>query len=485
MATLTSSGKALAAYHPVLVQPANVFVRQFSFCSLQQRGRRQQRLRVEAVASMEAPTTLRSYHYSQLSPAELKQVLARPRVDFTSILNTVAPIVENVRATGDDAVREYTSKFDRVRLDTVCVRTEDLPDPVLPAEVTAAFDVAYNNIRVFHQAQQTGPMEVETMPGVRCRRVTRPINSVGVYVPGGTAVLPSSALMLSVPAALAGCATIVLATPPRPDGTITPEVLYCAKKAGVTHILKAGGAQAVAAMAWGTDSCPKVDKILGPGNQYVTAAKMLLQNSEAMVSIDMPAGPSEVLVIADAGAAPAHVAADLLSQAEHGPDSQVVLVALPGVNIAAVAAEVDRQCSALPRNDTARKALSHSYVVTVNSKEEAMHFSNMYAPEHLIVNVEDAEDWLPGLDNAGSVFLGRWTPESVGDYASGTNHVLPTYGYARMYSGVSLDSFQKKMTVQNLTYEGLQNLGPSVAKMAEVEGLEAHRRAVTLRLGMQ
>lgn len=434
---------------------------------------------------MEAPTTLKSYEYSKLNPAELKQVLARPRVDFTSILNTVAPIVENVRAKGDEAVREYTAKFDRVQLDAVCVPIESLPDPVLPPEVTAAFDVAYNNIKAFHEAQQSAPMEVETMPGVKCRRVTRPINAVGVYVPGGTAVLPSSALMLSVPAGIAGCRTIVLATPPRPDGTITPEVLYCAKKAGVTHILKAGGAQAVAAMAWGTASCPKVDKILGPGNQFVTAAKMLLQNSEAMVSIDMPAGPSEVLVVADEGASHAHVAADLLSQAEHGPDSQVVLVALPGVDLAGVAAEVDRQCTALPRNDTARKALSHSYAVTVSSREEAIAFSNMYAPEHLIVNVEDAEDWLPHLDNAGSVFLGRWTPESVGDYASGTNHVLPTYGYARMYSGVSLDSFQKKMTVQNLSYEGLQALGPSVAKMAEIEGLEAHRRAVTLRLGMQ
>ncbi|KAG2435058.1 hypothetical protein HYH02_012055 [Chlamydomonas schloesseri] len=434
---------------------------------------------------MEAPSTLRTYQYSKLNPAELKQVLARPRIDFTSILNTVSPIVENVRTNGDAAVREYTAKFDRVNLDAVCVPIQDIPDPVLPAEVTAAFDVAYNNIRAFHMAQKSAPMEVETMPGVTCRRVTRAINAVGVYVPGGTAVLPSSALMLSVPAGIAGCGTIVLATPPRPDGTITPEVLYCAKKAGVTHILKAGGAQAVAAMAWGTASCPKVDKILGPGNQYVTAAKMLLQNSEAMVSIDMPAGPSEVLVIADAGASPVHVAADLLSQAEHGPDSQVVLVALPGTDLAAVSAEVERQCNALPRNETARKALGHSYVVQVSSRAEAIRFSNMYAPEHLIVNVEDAEDWLPELDNAGSVFLGRWTPESVGDYASGTNHVLPTYGYARMYSGVSLDSFTKKMTVQNLTYEGLKNLGPSVAKMAEIEGLDAHRRAVTLRLGMQ
>jgi histidinol dehydrogenase len=246
----------------------------------------------------------------------------------------------------------------------------------LDADVAAAFDTAYANIAAFHKAQQTAPIEVETMAGVRCRRESRPIGAVGLYVPGGTAVLPSSALMLAVPAAIAGCRTIVLATPPRPDGSVTPEVLYCARKAGVTHVLKAGGAQAVAAMAWGTASCPKVDKILGPGNQYVTAAKMLLQNSEAMVAIDMPAGPSEVLVIADAGAHPTHVAIDLLSQAEHGPDSQAVLLALPGVDVEAVQQEVERQCSLLPRAETTRRALTHSCIVQVGSKEEAAQFSN-------------------------------------------------------------------------------------------------------------
>jgi histidinol dehydrogenase len=407
----------------------------------------------------------------------------QPKTNPTKI-QKVEPIVAEVRAEGDAAVRRYTSKFDRVELDSVCVRVEDLPPPQLPDDVTAAFDVAYANIAAFHRAQRANEAAVETMPGVTCRRVTRPIGAVGLYVPGGTAVLPSSALMLAVPAQIAGCATVVLATPPRPDGSITPEVLYCARKAGVTHILKAGGAQAVAAMAWGTGTVPKVDKLFGPGNQYVTAAKMLLTNSEAMVAIDMPAGPSEVLVIADAGAPPAHVAADLLSQAEHGPDSQVVLLALPGLDVAAVQAAVSAQCDALPRADVARRALGNSCVVRVASRDEAIEISNAYAPEHLIVNVNDADAWLPRLDNAGSVFLGRWTPESVGDYASGTNHVLPTYGYARMYSGVSLDSFTKRMTVQSLTYEGLQALGPSVAKMAEVEGLEAHRRAVTLRLGM-
>ncbi|GAB4815391.1 hypothetical protein N2152v2_002437 [Parachlorella kessleri] len=438
-----------------------------------------------ATAAAAAPAAgMKVYQASEMTPAQLQEFTARPRVDFTSILSSVEPIVEDVKRRGDAAVKELTAKFDRVQLQETCTPIQELPEPELDAETRQAFDVAYENIRAFHRAQQSAPLEVETMPGVRCRRVARPINAVGLYVPGGTAVLPSSALMLAVPAALAGCETIVLATPPRPDGSITPEVLYCARKAGATHVLRAGGAQAVAAMAWGTQSCPKVDKIFGPGNQYVTAAKMLLQNSEAMIAIDMPAGPSEVLVIADAGANHTHVALDLLSQAEHGPDSQAVLVALPGVDVEAIQQEVEHQCSLLPRAEMTRRALSHSCIVQVGSREEAAQFSNRYAPEHLIVNVDDAESWLPLLNNAGSVFLGRWTPESVGDYASGTNHVLPTYGYARMYSGVSLESFQKKMTVQSLTYEGLQLLGPTVARMAAVEGLDAHKRAVTLRLGL-
>ncbi|CAG9464214.1 unnamed protein product [Pedinophyceae sp. YPF-701] len=437
------------------------------------------------MASTAEPSTLKVYRAAEMTKDALQAITARPRIDFAEIFGIVAPIVEQVKLRGDEAVREYTNKFDRVDLEDICVPIDSIPDPVgLSKEATDAFDVAYDNIRRFHEAQRGDEIDVETMPGVRCRRVARAIESVGVYVPGGTAVLPSSTLMLTVPAAIAGCKTIVMATPPRPDGSITPEVLYCAKKAGVTHVLKAGGAQAVAAMAWGTAQCPKVDKIAGPGNQFVTAAKMILQNSEAMVSIDMPAGPSEVLVIADGGASPAHVAADLLSQAEHGKDSQVVLVTLPGADVAAISAEVERQTAMLPREDVTRLALANSYVVEAASKDEATAFSNMYAPEHLIVNVEDAEGWLGGIEHAGSVFLGRYTPESVGDYASGTNHVLPTYGYARMYSGVSLDTFQKKMTVQALTKEGLDLLGPHVAKMAEIEGLDAHRRAVTLRMGV-
>ncbi|CAI5502710.1 unnamed protein product [Closterium sp. Naga37s-1] len=438
-----------------------------------------------AAAAVSSPATgLRVFRLADLAEDDVAQLLTRPRIDFSSIFSTVGPIVEDVRQRGDEAVKEYTERFDRVKLDDVVVRVAELPDPELPADVAAAFDVAFNNIHKFHLAQMpSSSFQVETMPGVVCGRVARPIERVGLYVPGGTAVLPSTALMLAVPAGIAGCTTVVVATPPRLDGSICPEVLYCCKKAGATHILKAGGAQAVAAMAWGTATCPKVDKIFGPGNQYVTAAKMALQTSEAMVSIDMPAGPSEVLVIADETASPAHVAADLLSQAEHGPDSQVVLVAVgEGVNLAAIEAEVERQRGELPRGDVAAKALSHSYVVVAADINEACHFSNRYAPEHLIINAAQAVDCLPLIRNAGSVFLGPWTPESVGDYASGTNHVLPTYGYARMYGGVSLDAFFKHITVQSLSASGLQLLGPSVAKMAEVEGLEAHRRAVTLRL---
>ncbi|XP_010535563.1 PREDICTED: histidinol dehydrogenase, chloroplastic-like [Tarenaya hassleriana] len=427
--------------------------------------------------------SMKSYRLSDLAYSEVEKLKARPRIDFSSIFSTVNPIIEAVRSRGDAAVKEFTEKFDRVQLNNIVEDASELPVPQLDKAVKEAFDVAYDNIYAFHLAQKSTEKSIENMKGVRCKRVPRCIGSVGLYVPGGTAVLPSTALMLAIPAQIAGCKTVVLATPPAQDGSICKEVLYCAKKAGVTHILKAGGAQAIAAMAWGTDSCPKVEKIFGPGNQYVTAAKMILQNSEAMVSIDMPAGPSEVLVIADEHACPAHIAADLLSQAEHGPDSQVVLVVVgDNIDLTAIEEEITKQCKSLPRGEFASKALSHSFTVFAQDMVEAISFSNLYAPEHLIVNVKDAEKWEGFVENAGSVFLGPWTPESVGDYASGTNHVLPTYGYARMYGGVSLDSFLKYMTVQSLTEEGLRSLGPHVATMAEVEGLEAHKRAVTLRL---
>ncbi|KAK9997406.1 hypothetical protein SO802_022092 [Lithocarpus litseifolius] len=426
---------------------------------------------------------MKLYRLSELTQTEVESLKARPRIDFSSIFSTVQPIVDDVHKRGDAAVKDYTAKFDKVELEQIVEKVSELPDPVLDTVIREAFDVAYDNIYAFHAAQKSAEKSVENMKGVKCKRVARSISSVGLYVPGGTAVLPSTALMLSVPAQIAGCKTVVLATPPSQDGSICKEVLYCAKKAGVTHILKAGGAQAISAMAWGTESCPKVEKIFGPGNQYVTAAKMILQNSEAMISIDMPAGPSEVLVIADSHANPVHVASDLLSQAEHGPDSQVVLVISgDGVDLKGIEEEINKQCQSLPRGDIALKALSHSYSVFARDMVEAVSFSNLYAPEHLIINVKDAEKWESFIENAGSVFLGQWTPESVGDYASGTNHVLPTYGYARMYGGVSLDSFLKYMTVQSLTEEGLRNLGPYVVTMAEVEGLDAHKRAVTLRL---
>lgn len=427
--------------------------------------------------------SMKSYKLSELTQSEVDKLKSRPRIDFVSIFSKVQPIVDDVCQRGDSAVKDYTLQFDKVEIDKIVENVNELPEPKLDETVREAFDVAYNNIYAFHAAQKQVEKVVENMAGVRCKRVARCIESVGLYVPGGTAVLPSTALMLSVPAQISGCKTVVLATPPASDGSICKEVLYCAKKAGVSHILKAGGAQAISAMAWGTESCPKVEKIFGPGNQYVTAAKMILQNSEAMISIDMPAGPSEVLVIADKYASPVHIAADLLSQAEHGPDSQVVLViAGDGVDPTVIHDEINKQCQSLPRGEFASKALSHSFTVFARDMVEAINFSNVYAPEHLIINVKDAEKWESSIKNAGSVFLGPWTPESVGDYASGTNHVLPTYGYAKMYSGVSLDSFMKHITVQSLTEEGLRILGPHVAIMAEIEGLDAHKRAVTLRL---
>ncbi|PWA90443.1 Aldehyde/histidinol dehydrogenase [Artemisia annua] len=318
---------------------------------------------------------MKSYKLSDLTPTEVDNLKARPRIDFSSIFSTVQPIVDDVRTRGDAAVKDYTLRFDKVELEKIIENVSDLPDPELDEAVRESFDVAYSNIYAFHAAQKPVEKVVENMEGVRCKRVARSISSVGLYVPGGTAVLPSTALMLAIPAQIAGCKTVVLATPPSSDGSICKEVLYCAKKAGVTHILKAGGAQAISAMAWGTASCPKAEKIYGPGNQYVTAAKMILQNSEAMVSIDMPAGPSEVLVIADKYASPVHIAADLLSQAEHGPDSQVVLViAGDGVDINGIEDEITKQCNSLPRGEFALKALSHSFTVFARDMVEVRFF---------------------------------------------------------------------------------------------------------------
>ncbi|MGN8224851.1 histidinol dehydrogenase [Gracilimonas sp. BCB1] len=424
---------------------------------------------------------MKTYRYSDLSFEELNALTKRPKIDFASIFETVQPIINEVEANGDGAVKKFTEKFDGVSLDVISINPTE-QEVNLSNEIQDAIDTAFNNIYSFHKAQVQESLVVETMPGVRCMKVARPIERVGFYVPGGTAILPSTAMMLTIPAMIAGCTTKVLATPPRKDGTIAPEIIYIAQKAGVDTILKAGGAQAVAAMALGTESVPKVDKIFGPGNQYVTAAKMILQNSEAQISIDMPAGPSEVLIIADGQAKPAYVAADLLSQAEHGKDSQVVLVATTAFDMNKLENELESQLQELPRKDIAKEALINSFILTVDKLEQAFDFSNQYAPEHLIVNVEDAESHTEKIMNAGSVFLGQLTPESVGDYASGTNHTLPTYGYARMYSGVNLSAFQKSVTMQVLNKEGLKKLGPTVEKLADLEELQAHKNAVSIRL---
>lgn len=424
---------------------------------------------------------MKSYQYSHLSSEERNSLLRRPKIDFGTIFGTVEPILKQVELEGDKALRELTQRFDGVTLDSVTINPLEV-EVTLSNEVKSAIDTAFDNISQFHEAQLPEELSITTMPGVLCRRVSKPIQKVGLYVPGGSAILPSTAMMLAIPAMLAGCSTIVLATPPRADGTVSPEIIYIAQKARVESILLAGGAQAVAAMAFGTETVPKVDKIFGPGNQFVTAAKMILQNSEAQISVDMPAGPSEVLVIADGQANPAYVAADLLSQAEHGEDSQVVLVAIAEFDLAALKSELQSQLDVLPRKEITAKALGKSFSLVVESINEAFEFSNDYAPEHLIVNVQNAESYQEKILNAGSVFFGQFTPESVGDYASGTNHTLPTYGYARMYSGVSLGSFLKSITMQTLTEEGIKNIGPTVEVLAELEGLDAHKNAVSIRL---
>jgi histidinol dehydrogenase len=424
----------------------------------------------------------RIYTYNDLNAEQLKSLQSRPKIDFDNIFELVRPIIDDVRTNGDSAVRAYTRKFDGIDVQdlVVCPPTPDSID--LSGPLKNAFKTAYDNIRMFHLAQIPPSVYVETMPGVRCSRHARPIERVGLYIPGGTAILPSSVLMLAIPARLAGCREIVLATPPDKLGQVPPEVMFAASISGISKILLSGGAQAVAALAFGTSSVPKVDKIIGPGNQYVTAAKMLLQNSEAMVSIDMPAGPTEVLVIADHQSNPAYVASDLLSQAEHGTDSQTVLVFAGAGSPDPVLRELKSQLDQLKRKEIAAKAFSNSFIVLTESVEQAIDFSNFYAPEHLIMNFTRANEYTGYITNAGSVFVGPWSPESVGDYASGTNHTLPTYGYARMYGGVSLDSFLKHITFQELSAEGLNILGPHVELLAGAEGLKAHQNAVSIRL---
>ncbi|KAI8098027.1 histidinol dehydrogenase-domain-containing protein [Gilbertella persicaria] len=442
---------------------------------------------VNTTAMNEGRIEMMKFNLEDISAEKRAELLLRPIIDSTEIINRVKPIMQQVRQGGDAAIQNFTRQFDRVELDQVTVKAPFDPalmelDPI----TKTAIDQAYDNIYKFHDAQLDKEMlVVETMPGVVCSRFSRPIERVGLYVPGGSAVLPSTTLMLGIPAKVAGCKEIVIATPPRPDGSVVPEVLYVAHKVGASHVVKAGGAQAVAAMAYGTETVPKVDKIFGPGNQYVTAAKMVAQNdTSCLVSIDMPAGPSEVLVIADKSSNPVYVAADLLSQAEHGPDSQVVLLAvdLSPEHLHSIEEEVHKQALALPRCDIVRKSIPHSYSLSMKNLEEAMQFSNEYAPEHLILHLENASSVLPLVDNAGSVFVGQYSPESFGDYASGTNHTLPTYGYSRMYSGVNTNGFVKHITSQEVTAEGMDKLADTVMRLAEIEGLEAHRNAVAVRV---
>lgn len=412
-----------------------------------------------------------------------KSLLARPlQQENETIRERVGNIIDRVRTDGDSALRELSDQFDGVKLGTLAVTDHEIAEAgkSLTEELKNAIRQARENIAAFHSAQKIAPVRVETMPGVFCEQRSVPIRRVGLYIPGGSAPLFSTVLMLAVPARIAGCREIVLCTPPRRDGTVAPEILWTAGLCGVTRIFKVGGAQAVAAMAFGTESVPRVNKIFGPGNRYVTTAKQLLGLSA--VAIDMPAGPSEVMVLADDTARAEFVAADLLSQAEHGPDSQAILVTTSGELAAAVETEVQKQLAQLGRAEIAARALAESRIFVVGSVSEMVAMANLYAAEHLIVETDTPEEIAMQIENAGSIFLGHYSPESVGDYASGTNHTLPTSGWAAAYSGVNLDGFCKKITLQRLTEDGLRNIGETVHRMASAEGLDAHRNAVTVRL---
>ena len=409
-------------------------------------------------------------------------ILQRPTFDLSDIEPIVNDVLQQIKTEGDDAIKRFTLKFDKVQVDDPEVKEEEIKAAAnqLSEDLKAAIQTAKNNITAFHAAQQSETLEVETMKGVKCWRKSVPIQKVGLYIPGGTAPLFSTVLMLAIPATLAGCQEIVLCTPPQKDGTIHPAILYTADICGVTKIYKIGGIQAIAAMSFGTATVPNVFKIFGPGNQYVTVAKQLV--SKTGTAIDMPAGPSEVLVVADDSANPAFVAADLLSQAEHGIDSQVVLLAFAKNVIEEVQLEIENQISQLPRKEIAQKALENSVSILIDTEEEAIELVNFYAPEHLIIATANANAFADKIVNAGSVFIGNYTPEAAGDYASGTNHTLPTNGYATAFSGVSLDAFVKKITYQEITKIGIQNIGRTVELMAEAEQLMAHKNAVTLRL---
>ena len=416
------------------------------------------------------------------SRAEWPALIERPLLVQADLEQGVREIMQYVQRNGDAGIRYYTRVIDGVDLSGLLASMAELEAAAgqIPADLKEAIALASRNIERFHRSHWQEESVVETLPGVQCWRRQVPIEKVGLYIPGGTAPLFSSLLMLGIPAKLAGCKEIVLCTPPNKEGKVHPAILYTAALLGITRVVKAGGAQAIAGMAFGTERIPKVDKIFGPGNQFVTKAKELAQ--QWGVAIDMPAGPSEVLVIADQTSRPAYVAADLLSQAEHGPDSQVVLVTPDRELLAACLTELSSQLEALPRKAIAQQALAHSKAILLEDLDACMAFSNAYAPEHLIIATEGALELAEGVQHAGSVFLGNYSCESAGDYASGTNHTLPTNGFARSYSGVSLESFLKTITFQNLTQEGIRNLGPAIECMAEAEGLWAHKNAVTLRL---
>ncbi|MFN0292424.1 histidinol dehydrogenase [Pedobacter helvus] len=424
---------------------------------------------------------MKIYNFKDLSKEKLNSLCSRSISDDNLVKLRTEEIIDNVKNNGDQALLSYAKQFDNIELSSLFIGKKELAELAeqIPAEVKTAIDTAYQNIYTFHASQLKPEEKIETMPGVTCWREVRGIERVGLYVPGGTAVLPSTFLMLGIPAKIAGCQEIVVCSPPQSDGKVNCYIAYVATLLNIDKIYLAGGAQAVAAMAYGTETIPQVYKIFGPGNRYVTEAKKLVQNR---VAIDMPAGPSEVLVLADETANPSYVAADLLAQAEHGIDSQSILTVTSNKTAIKVIEEINRQLTELPRKDIAAAAIANSYVVVVDNLKEGMDFSNFYAPEHLILATEKYEDLIPLITNAGSVFLGNLTPESAGDYASGTNHTLPTSAFAKAYSGVSVDTFVKKITFQHLSASGLKNIGKTVQVLAEAEGLQAHKNAVTIRL---
>lgn len=416
--------------------------------------------------------------------SQWNDLLCRPTLNTATLRETVLEVLERVRTEGDKAVIEYEEKFDHVHLDSLTVSEEEFAEAekAVSIELKAAIMLAFNNIKKFHEAQKFESKPVNTLPGVTCWQKAVAIEKVGLYVPGGTAPLFSTVLMLATPAQIAGCKEIVLCTPPNREGKIHPAILYAAKIAGVSRVFKAGGVQAIGAMAYGTSSVPKVYKIFGPGNQYVMAAKQEVSLHD--VAIDMPAGPSEVAVLADETANPIFVASDLLSQAEHGVDSQSMLITTSATLIRAVTEEVERQLEELPRKEIAARSLEHSKLILIDNMELAVEMMNRYAPEHLIIETKNYHELAEKIVNAGSVFLGAYSPESAGDYASGTNHTLPTNGYAKAYSGVSLDSFIRKITFQEITKEGIATIGPAIEVMAANEYLDAHKNAVSVRLKM-